>query len=223
MSPMERLVSYGGADVYRRLTVQYRMNERLMRFSSERFYDGELVADASVRSRRVTDLAGVKGALTDAPTLEFWDTAGAGWDEEKEPDGESRRNPREATWVVNQVRELLEAGLEPAQIGVVAPYAAQARLLRGRLQTPGLEVDTVDGFQGREKEALLITFVRSNADGEIGFLADTRRTNVALTRARSLLRAIGDSATLGGNEFYAAMLDDVQQHGEYHTVWELGE
>lgn len=220
-SPMERLVNDAGAAVYRRLTVQYRMPQRLMRFSSERFYEGQLVADASVRDRSLADLSGIAEELATAPLLEFWDTAGAGWDEELEPDGQSRRNPREANWVVQRVKQMLDGGVPASEIGVIAPYAAQARLLRGRLQAPGLEIDTVDGFQGREKEVMLITFVRSNPDGQIGFLADTRRTNVALTRARRAVRLIGDSATLGGHEFYAAMLDDIQQHGVYRTVWEL--
>ncbi|TWT42453.1 AAA domain-containing protein [Botrimarina hoheduenensis] len=223
VSPMERLVGSAGSDVFRRLTVQYRMHERLMAFPSARFYAGELVADASVRGRRIADLPGIQPELAERPILEFWDTAGAGWDEQLEPDGSSKQNLKEAGWVVGQVRELLEGGVPADEIAVIAPYAAQVRLLRGRLQVPGLEIDTVDGFQGREKEVVVITFVRSNPTGEIGFLGDTRRTNVALTRARSLMRAIGDSATLGGNEFYAALLDDIQQHGEYHSVWELGD
>lgn len=223
VSPMERLVGTAGADVFRRLTVQYRMNERLMRFSSEQFYEGQLIADASVKDRRLSDLPSCSDALDGLPSIEFWDTAGAGWEEELEPDSESRRNPREANWVVGQVREFLDAGVPPTEIAVIAPYAAQVRLLRARLQAQALEIDTVDGFQGREKEVVLITFVRSNADAEIGFLSETRRTNVALTRARSAVRAIGDSATLGGHEFYAALLDDIQQHGVYRTVWELAD
>ena len=100
------------------------------------------------------------------------------------------------------------------------PYAAQVRWLRQHAKHDELEIDTVDGFQGREKEAVVISLVRSNRQGEIGFLADTRRMNVALTRARRKLIVIGDSATLGGNPFYAAMLDYFQAHDAYHTVWE---
>jgi hypothetical protein len=80
---------------------------------------------------------------------------------------------------------------------VITPYSAQVRLLRERLDGNGLEVDSVDGFQGREKEAVLVSLVRSNADAEIGFLADIRRMNVALTRARRKLIVVGDSATIG--------------------------
>ncbi|QDU88247.1 ATP-dependent RecD-like DNA helicase [Pirellulimonas nuda] len=221
VSPMERLIESLGAPVFQRLRVQYRMHESIMRFSSDQFYDGDLVADLSVKSHRLADLPGVKRADQDPPVLEFWDTAGAGWEEELEPDGESKRNPREAGWVVGQVEQFMAAGVEPSQIAVIAPYAAQVRLLRSRLPIEGLEIDTVDGFQGREKEAVILTFVRSNAEGEIGFLGEVRRTNVALTRARRAVRAIGDSATLGRHPFYSQLLDYFQEAGAYRTVWEL--
>ncbi|QDS98461.1 AAA domain-containing protein [Adhaeretor mobilis] len=220
-SPMERLINQAGDQVFRRLTVQYRMHESIMRFSSDQFYDGQLIADASVKSHRLADLPIVTEELTDTPIIEFWDTAGASWDEQIETDGMSKFNAKEANWVVKQVQQFVEAGVEPSQIAVIAPYAAQVRLLRNRLQLEGLEVDTVDGFQGREKEVVIITFVRSNTTGEIGFLSDTRRTNVALTRAKRALRIIGDSATLCGNPFYAQLLDYFQTQEAYHSVWEL--
>lgn len=221
VSPMERLIGQSGDGCYRRLTVQYRMHDAIMRFASDRFYGGELIADESVKRRRLNDLPALAACDGDFPTLEYWDTAGAEWREEFEPDGESKRNPQEATWVAGQVKQLLDAGLEPSQIAVIAPYAAQVRLLRNRLRIPGLEIDTVDGFQGREKEAVIITLVRSNPSGEIGFLADTRRTNVALTRARRALRIIGDSSTLGGHPFYSQLIDYFQEQQAYRTVWEL--
>jgi ATP-dependent RNA/DNA helicase IGHMBP2 len=104
---------------------------------------------------------------------------------------------------------------------VITPYAAQVRLLRERLSVPGLEIDSVDGFQGREKEAILISLVRSNPRGEIGFLADVRRMNVALTRARRRLLVVGDSATLAAHPFYERLLAYFEQLGAYRTVWEL--
>ncbi|MEQ8210971.1 MAG: AAA domain-containing protein [Lacipirellulaceae bacterium] len=221
ISPMERLVESFGEKVFKRLTVQYRMHEKIMRFSSDHFYDGELVADASVKHHRLFEVPGVDESLEDDPILEFWDTAGAGWDEELEPDGESKRNPKEANWVASQVKQFLDAGVVPEDIAVIAPYAAQVRLLKNHLQVKGLEIDTVDGFQGREKEAVIITMVRSNSQGEIGFLKDTRRTNVALTRSRRALRIIGDSATLGGHQFYSDLLDYLQKEGSYRSVWEF--
>ena len=83
-----------------------------------------------------------------------------------------------------------------------------------------MEVDTVDGFQGREKEAIVISLVRSNDEGEVGFLAETRRMNVALTRARRKLIVLGDSATLASHPFYARFLDHVQATGAYRSVWD---
>ena len=132
-------------------------------------------------------------------------------------------NVKEANLIVRLVRELMDAGASPDQIGVIAPYAAQVRLLRDRLDVASLEIDTVDGFQGREKEASLLTMVRSNESAEIGFLADTRRTNVAMTRARRKLVVVGDSATLGTHKFYAAMLEYFEKAGAYRSVWELGD
>jgi superfamily I DNA and/or RNA helicase len=115
--------------------------------------------------------------------------------------------------------ELAEAGLEPAEGALITPYGAQARLLR-RNAPPGLEVGTVDGFQGREKEVILLSLVRSNDTGEVGFLSDTRRMNVAMTRARRLLIVVGDSATIGRHPFYSAFLDYVQARGEHRSAWE---
>ncbi|MEM8736732.1 MAG: AAA domain-containing protein, partial [Planctomycetota bacterium] len=221
-STMERLVEKFGEEVFRRLTVQYRMHESIMQFSSQQFYDNQLVADVSVKAHQLHDLKQVEPDEVTAQTIEYWDTAGAEWDEEIEPDGLSKRNPKEATWIVDQVRELMDRGVKPSQIAIIAPYAAQVRMLRDRLQVDGIEIDTVDGFQGREKEAVLVTLVRSNADGEIGFLKDTRRTNVALTRAKRFLRVIGDSATLSNEEFYKSMVEYFESQDAYRTVWELG-
>ena len=121
------------------------------------------------------------------------------------------------------VRDFTDGGLRGDQIAIIAPYAAQLRTLRNRLDLEGLEIDTVDGFQGRGKEAVLITMVRSNERGEIGFLADTRRTNVALTRAKLKLILVGDSATLARNPFYTAMIDDFETNDAYRSVWEFME
>jgi ATP-dependent RNA/DNA helicase IGHMBP2 len=132
----------------------------------------------------------------------------------------SRLNRQEAELIVRKVRELLAAGIAARDIAVIAPYGAQVRLLREMLDEPGLEIDTVDGFQGREKEAVLISLVRSNAKGEIGFLADIRRMNVAMTRARRKLLIVGDSATLGGNPFYSRLLEYCEGLGGYGTVWD---
>ena len=216
----ERLIELYGPQISRLLTTQYRMHEQIGGFSSAEFYGGALVPDASVAGHLLSDLPGVTEDFLTASPLAFIDTAGASYDEELEPDGESRRNPAEADVVRKQVEALLAAGLPAADIAVIAPYSAQVRLLREQLGSLGLEIDTVDGFQGREKEAVVISLVRSNAKGEIGFLGDTRRMNVALTRARRKLIVIGDSATIGGHDFYSRLLAWFEERGAYRTVWE---
>jgi predicted DNA helicase len=221
VSLQERIVATHGDAISRRLEVQYRMHESIMEFSSREFYEGSLRADDSVRRHRLADLPGVAETPLTAAPVHFFDTAGAGWDEELEPDGESRRNRGEAEFTAARVEELLAAGLPPRAIGVITPYAAQVRLLRDMLLVEGLEIDSVDGFQGREKEAIVISLVRSNVQGEIGFLADERRMNVALTRARRGLYVIGDSATIGAHEFYLRLLEYFDTIGAHRSVWEF--
>jgi superfamily I DNA and/or RNA helicase len=210
-----------GPQVARLLTFQYRMHKSIMDFSSLEFYDGELKADAAVSDHVLADLEGVGATpLTQSP-LEFIDTAGASFDEEVEPDGESRLNRKEADLVCLQVQALLDAGVGPSHLAVIAPYAAQVRFLREQLPVAGLEIDSVDGFQGREKEAVVVSLVRSNPQAEIGFLADVRRMNVAMTRARRKLLVVGDSATVSSHPFYRRMIEYFEAVGAYRTVWEV--
>jgi superfamily I DNA and/or RNA helicase len=191
-----------------------------MAFPSNAFYDGSLHAHPSVAGHQLTDLPLVSAIPLTSTPLEFIDTAGAHCDEELEPGGESRRNPGEAELVCRKVRALLDAGVAAEGIAVIAPYAAQVRLLRERLAVPGLEIDSVDGFQGREKEAVIISLVRSNPEGEIGFLSDVRRMNVAMTRARRKLLIVGNSATLSNHSFYRDLLSHCESVGAYRSVWE---
>jgi len=222
ISLFERLAKAHGSRILRRLDSQYRMHAAIMEFSSLEFYDAELVAHESVAGHRLTDLPNViANPLTEWP-IEFIDTAGASFDEETEPDGQSRLNSREADLIVLKMNELLASGVQAQQIGIITPYAAQARLLREKLSLSDLEIDTVDGFQGREKEAILISLVRSNDRGEIGFLSDLRRMNVAMTRARRKLLIVGDSATLSYHDFYARLIAFFESQSAYRTVWEEG-
>jgi superfamily I DNA and/or RNA helicase len=221
VSLMERLMALHGPSVSRRLETQYRMNAMIAQFSSDHFYDGALVAHEDVAGHCLSDLDGVvSDPMTDHP-LHFYDTAGAGYEEEQEEDGSSRRNLEEARLVVQLALKWTHLGVPANKISIISPYAAQVRLLRERLSGLPIEVDTVDGFQGRETEALLISLVRSNADGEIGFLKDVRRMNVALTRARRGLIVIGDSATIGSAPFYQELLQYFESTSSYHSVWEL--
>jgi len=220
-SLVERLMNIYGDTVTRRLDVQYRMHTHIMDFSSEHFYGGTLVADASVASHLLHDLPTIEPAPITAEPAIFIDSAGADWSEELEPNGLSKRNPNEGAFVLRQVQELQDTGLHARDIAVIAPYAAQVRWLREHCESEDLEIDTVDGFQGREKEAVVISCVRSNETGEIGFLSDARRMNVALTRARRKLIVVGDSATLGRHEFFATLMEYFEAIEGYRTVWEF--
>ena len=220
-SMMERLVERWENRVTRQLTIQYRMHQKIMEFPSEHFYQGTLVADASVAEHTLADLPGIQTESLDAQPVLFVDTSGADWTEELDPNGESKLNPREAIWILKQVDALLAAGLLPDQIAVIAPYSAQVRFLRDRCTSNGVEIDTVDGFQGREKEAVLISLVRSNSQGEVGFLGDTRRMNVAMTRAKRKLIVIGDGSTLGRNAFFKKWIEHTENRGFYKSIWEF--
>ncbi|MCH2130080.1 MAG: AAA domain-containing protein [Pirellulaceae bacterium] len=221
VSLMQRLVEHYGETITRQLTVQYRMHEQIMQFSSEHFYDGTLSADPTVSTQVLGELADVAADQVDDRPVVFIDTAGAGWEEQQEPEGLSRLNPSEGQLVLDQVGALCAAGVQPQDIAVIAPYAAQVRWLRQHAELSSLEIDTVDGFQGREKEVVVICTVRSNQRGDIGFLADARRMNVALTRARRKLIVIGDSATLAADPFFAQLLEWFDKCGAYQSVWEL--
>jgi superfamily I DNA and/or RNA helicase len=219
ISLLERLAQRDDDTIARRLDVQYRMNTDIMNFSSAEFYDGDLQADPSVATHLLSGLAGAMddGLLQTAVT--FIDTAGAGYDDEQPLDSSSHCNPEEAAVVVRKVQQLLDANIPPSAIAVITPYSAQVALLREQLPAD-IEIGSVDGFQGREKEAVIISLVRSNVKGEVGFLAETRRMNVALTRARRKLIVIGDSATITSDPFYGRLIDYFDTIGAYHSVWE---
>ncbi len=220
LSLLERLHQLLGEPCTELLETQYRMHDQIMDFSSRRFYKGRLVGHASVQTHVLADLPGVEGnSLTDHPVT-FIDTAGTGWQEELEPDGESKRNPNEANLVVRFCNHLMASGLQPEKISVIAPYAAQGRLLRSINPNQAIEIDTVDGFQGRENEAVVISLTRSNPNGEIGFLSDERRMNVALTRAKRKLIVIGDSATLSSSDFFVRLVEYFEAIGAYQSIWE---
>ncbi len=231
ISMLERLRDLYGDSTTRLLTRQYRMHENIMRFSSDRFYDGKLVADDHVVGHLLCDLPGVETSDETQKPVEFFDSAGAGWEEMIEPEGLSKLNEKEADFVAFKVCQLVGQGINVDDIAVIAPYAAQVRRLRGLFRNiktesghvseiANIEVDTVDGFQGREKEVVVISFVRSNSQCEIGFLKDYRRTNVALTRARRKLIVIGDSATLGSDEFYGSLFQYFESIDSYRSVFE---
>ncbi|MEM7029427.1 MAG: AAA domain-containing protein [Chloroflexota bacterium] len=220
ISLLERLITQSEAELSRLLTVQYRMHQDIAEFASQSFYEGRLESDPSVAHHVLSDLPHVtENDLTETP-IHFIDTAGASYDEALEPDGESRLNPLEAELILKKCQDLAEIGVLETDMAIITPYAAQVRLLRQQLGPSNVEVDTVDGFQGREKEAILISLVRSNPTGEIGFLGDVRRMNVALTRARRKLIVVGDSATITTHPFYEKLIAYFEAISAYHSVWE---
>jgi ATP-dependent RNA/DNA helicase IGHMBP2 len=200
---------------------QYRMHEKIMGFSSHFFYKNKLVADASVKHHLLSDLKGVKKLEeTDTPFL-FLDTAGKGFEEKLEEGSQSRYNPEEAELILAELGKMLEFGVLPSEIAVISPYSAQVRLLTSRSPDPKIEIGSVDGFQGREKELVFVSLVRSNTEGDLGFLADTRRMNVAMTRARRKLVVIGDGSTLTTIQFYKKLIDYAEEISAYKSIWEL--
>jgi superfamily I DNA and/or RNA helicase len=221
VSLFERLLTEHGPSIKRMLEVQHRMHQRIQTFPSAHFYEGKLVAHESVAKHLLYELPGIKDEERTREPFVFIDTAGTGYQEETPENSQSKRNVGEAELLRNEVNALLESGLSPEQIAVIAPYEAQVRLLRELLPQEGLEIDTVDAFQGREKEAVLVSLVRSNSDGELGFLTDVRRMNVAITRARRRLWVVGDSATIAAHPFYSAFLDAVAKNGRHVSAWEL--
>ena len=151
------------------------------------------------------------------------DSAGRGWDEQRAGDDPSVSNPGQAERVAAEVRRLLARGVAASDVGVITPYHAQVRRLRDLLAdelTHGLEVSSVDAFQGREKLAIVVDLVRSNDAGELGFLGDVRRTNVALTRARRFLVVVGDGSTLGAHPYYASLLTRAQDTGAWTSAFD---
>lgn len=208
------------------LQVQYRMHEKIMEFPSDYFYDGKLVAHETVRARLLRP---------DHAPMEFIDTAGCGYDEKQDPETLSRMNAGEADLLVHHVERLvgdIGAGIwleEQISMGIITPYSAQVDQLRKLAEASEVleplhrlvAINTVDAFQGQERDVIAISFVRSNEKGEVGFLADIRRTNVAMTRARKKLIMIGDSATLSAHPFYLGLIEYVQKEGFYRSAFEL--
>ncbi|WP_457549236.1 IGHMBP2 family helicase [Archaeoglobus sp.] len=197
------------------LEIQYRMNEKLMEFPNVEFYGGRLKADGSVRNITLADLGvnkpRLRRILDPDEVLVFVNTSKCRNKWERRRKGSmSRENPLEAKIVKEIVESLIEIGVKAEWIGVITPYDDQVDLIR---RLVNVEVNTVDGYQGREKEVVIISFVRSNKERDIGFLNDLRRLNVALTRAKRKLIAIGDAEMLSVNDTYRRFIDFVKSKG----------
>ena len=206
------------------LEEQYRMHEQIMGYSSKVFYQDKLQAHESVARHLLFP--------GDAP-LAFIDTAGCGFEEKNE--GTSSTNPEEAVFLLKHLTQMAEQfalkapGIEFPSIGIISPYKQQVYLLKELLlNSPDLQVhadklnvNTIDSFQGQERDVIYISLTRSNVEGTIGFLADTRRMNVAMTRARKKLVVIGDSATLSRSQFYADFITYAEGKNAYQSAWEF--
>ncbi|XP_053304498.1 DNA-binding protein SMUBP-2 [Spea bombifrons] len=222
LSLMERLIAKYGDAVVRMLTVQYRMNQSIMRWASSEMYGGRLTAHSSVAHHLLKDLPGVSLTEETSIPLLLIDTAHCGLFEIDVEDEQSKGNPGEVRLVDLHIQALTAAGVKPRDIAVIAPYNLQVDMLRQclRQRYPDLEIKSVDGFQGREKEAVVLSLVRSNAKGEVGFLAEDRRLNVAITRARRHVAVICDTHTVSSHKFLKGMVDYFNKHGEVRTAFE---
>ena len=197
------------------LKLQYRMNDEIMRFSSDWFYGGMLQSAPEVKYRSILDF--------DTP-IEWVNTEGMDCNEEFVGENYGRINKPEAELSVNQLKEYItRIGRtrfleERIDVGLISPYKAQVQYLRLLLKRdaffkpfrPLITVNTVDGFQGQERDVILISLVRANEEGQIGFLNDLRRMNVAITRARMKLIILGDASTLTKHAFYKKLYEYIQ-------------
>ena len=222
-SLMERIVEHK-PDVVTLLKIQYRMNEKIMKFSSDWFYHGEVESAPLTRNRGILDL--------DEP-IEWRDSK---VDDEEGDSGESfvgesfgRINKAEAQLTLDTLEDYFKKiGKqrildEHIDVGVISPYRAQVQYLRRLIRKResfkpyrhSISVNTVDGFQGQERDIILISLVRSNDQGQIGFLNDLRRMNVAITRARMKLIILGDKATLCRHPFYRKLNEAIESTNEH--------
>lgn len=190
------------------LNVQYRMNNLLMKFPNQEFYNNGLKSDASVDDININDIL---DSTQKEEALLFIDTSNVDIEGETHlKDSKSIVNHIEAEISSNIVNDYLNIGVEEEDIGIISPYADQVKVIQD--MTP-VEVKTVDGFQGREKEIIIISTVRSNDNGNIGFLKDLRRLNVAITRAKRKLIIIGNKNTLKTNPTYDRLIKFCEEKG----------
>ncbi|MBK9672124.1 MAG: AAA family ATPase [Bacteroidetes bacterium] len=215
------------------LDVQYRMHEHIMNFSNEQFYEGKLKADELVKKRVLSSDSEFVVLTT---SLNFIDTAGCGFDEQLNPESLSISNPEEAVLLMKHLTLLLQHytqnnSSKKISVGIISPYKEQVQYITQLLDanddlkqlSSKITVKTIDGFQGQERDIIYISLVRSNENKDIGFLADIRRMNVAMTRAKKKLVIMGNSATLANNDFYKKLIDYAESVNGYTSAWEFME
>jgi ATP-dependent RNA/DNA helicase IGHMBP2 len=215
---MEKLMNHVPVSL---LKVQYRMNPAIMAFPNLWFYKGLLEAAEHLNTRFLKEDSGIT----------FLDTAGLGYEEQSNQSTRSFTNPGEVTLILKQL-EIISDSLDSSQyytVALISPYSEQVRLLNEEFSSffpngfPFLKVNiqTIDSFQGQERDIVFVSLVRSNARNEIGFLKDYRRMNVAMTRAKFKLMMVGDSATLANDVFYDKLITFCMDQGHYQSAWEF--
>ncbi|KAH0687999.1 hypothetical protein KY290_019667 [Solanum tuberosum] len=219
----ERLADLYGDEIMSMLTVQYRMHELIMNWSSGELYENKIEAHSSVASHLLYHLEDVKISPSTEKALLLIDTAGCDMEEKKDEE-DSTLNEGEAEVAIAHAKRLVESGVGASDIGLITPYAAQVVFLKTLKSNVDklkeMEISTVDGFQGREKEAIIISMVRSNSKKEVGFLSDRRRMNVAVTRARRQCCLVCDTETVSGDKFLKGLIEYFEEHGEYLSASE---
>ncbi|KAI8327229.1 P-loop containing nucleoside triphosphate hydrolase protein [Choanephora cucurbitarum] len=181
-SLFDRMLDTYGDRIKRMLEIQYRMNTDIMHFSSAHLYNNKLVAHPSVENHRLHELRHVVKNDDTTTTIALYDTssfANAKEQKNKQFDDGSHYNLKEVSIIVDVVHKLLKYGIKKKEIGIITPYSAQVRYLQDRMgdQLEEIEIGSVDGFQGREKEVIVLSMVRSNDHGQVGFLSEKRRLN----------------------------------------------
>lgn len=201
------------------LNLQYRMHQDIAGFSSKYFYNNEVMTYE--KNKTHTLQLSENCVIQPLQAILFIDTAGADYEESFVESRKSYINQKEAITIHRLVDHLLTEGLPQDAIGVIAPYRTQVEQLKNLILQNSIEINTVDSFQGREKDCIIISLTRSNASQNIGFLAEERRLNVAITRARKKLILIGDSSTLIKHTIFKELLDYLQNIDGYHSIWEF--
>lgn len=225
-SLFERLYDLYGDEFCSMLQIQYRMHDKIMNFSNDKFYDGRLESDQLVADHTLSDLDieldktdcfTDKAMIPELPVV-FIDLSNMEAEERSLPGSYSYDNPVEAEIVLDLVDKAQRLGINAKDIAVITPYKDQVDLLYHRSKKENLEINTVDGFQGREKELVILSLVRSNSRNDIGFLRDLRRLNVSLTRAKRKLILLGDSETISDHKIYNDLVSYIKEEGLFYSL-----
>ncbi|TYB31007.1 MAG: IGHMBP2 family helicase [Candidatus Mcinerneyibacterium aminivorans] len=226
-SIFERLLDIFGDKIKSMLKIQYRMNKTIMNFSAENFYNGQLKAGKEVKNWTLENL-NIKNPAFEAeyekhvfaPNKPFiyLDTADKKSREYSKKDSKSYYNKYEAEIAINLLNKFKQSGINLEDIAVISPYKDQTDFINQQIKNDKIEIDTVDGFQGREKEVIILTLVRSNNNNNIGFLKDLRRLNVSITRAKKKCIVIGDGNTVSSNNTYKKLIKHAKQEEGYYKL-----